>query len=117
MVTGVEVLTALVVMLNVALVALAGTSTDPDEGTCAAALLLERVTVAPPLGAGLVSVTVPVEANPPVTLLGFTLTDCKTGLAPAVGAWKAMNREAPWLTAVPQLVEVVRLVWSEDTIW
>src|ERR1700730_18436476 len=78
MVAEVEALTGLVVMLNVALVVLAGTVTLAC--TCAAALLLDRLTDTPPLGAALLSVTVPVEPCPPVTVDGFTLTDCKTGV-------------------------------------
>jgi hypothetical protein len=45
------------------------------KGTCAAALLLERLTTAPPLGATLLSVTLPVEPCPAVTVAGFVLTD------------------------------------------
>ena len=57
--------------MNVALVAPAATVTL--EGTLAAVvLLLERVTCAPPVGAGPLSVTVPVEEFPPVTLVGFS---------------------------------------------
>src|SRR5260370_8793645 len=74
MVTRVDTLTVLVVILNGALVALAGMVTL--KGTCAAALLLERLTTAPPLGATLLSVTLPVEPCPPVTAAGFTLPDC-----------------------------------------
>ena len=77
MVTGVDALTVLVVMLKVALVALAGTATG--DCTWAAALLLDRLTDMPPLGAALVSVTVPMELCPPVTLAGLTVTDCKAG--------------------------------------
>src|SRR5260370_39779221 len=66
-------LTALVVILNGALVALAGIVTL--DGTCAATLLLASLTAAPPLGATLLSVTVPVEPCPPVTAAGFALTD------------------------------------------
>jgi hypothetical protein len=62
--------TVLVVTVNVALVEFAGTVTE--AGTCAAALLLESVTTAPPTGAMALSVTVPVEfALPPTTLVGF----------------------------------------------
>ena len=66
------VVTALVVIGNVALVAPAGTVTL--AGTAAAAKLLESATVAPPAGAPL-SVTVPCEPAPPVTVDGFTIKD------------------------------------------
>jgi len=71
MVTVVDATTALVLTLNDALVAPAATVTL--EGTLAAVvLLLESVTCAPPAGAGPLSVTVPVEEFPPVTLGGFS---------------------------------------------
>ena len=71
MVTVLEAVTALVLTVNVALVAPAATVTL--EGTVAApVLLLESVTCAPPDGAGPLSVTVPVEEFPPVTLVGFS---------------------------------------------
>jgi len=76
----VEVITALVLTVNVALFAPAATVTL--AGTCAAAaLLLESETAAPPDGAGPLSVTVPVEdCVPPVTLVGFRLNeDNETG--------------------------------------
>src|SRR6266851_2584454 len=79
MVTEVEVTTGLVVTVNVALVAPAGTVT-PLAGTLAAALLLDRETRAPPLGAGPFRVTVPVgEEIPPVTLAGLRLREEGTG--------------------------------------
>ena len=72
--TEVDEPTALVLTANVALVAPAATVTL--EGTLAAAvLLLERVTCAPPEGAGPLNVTVPVDEFPPVTLVGFSETD------------------------------------------
>jgi hypothetical protein len=115
MVTGVDALTALVVMLNVALVALAGTTTG--DCTWAATLLLDRLTDMPPLGAALVSVTVPVEPCPPGTLEGLTPTDCKAGGVLVVDApLKAMNRDELLATAVPQLIDVVALVCAEETI-
>ena len=65
--------TAVVVIVNVAVVAFAGTVTL--AGTCAAlVLLLESVTTAPPAGAGPVRVTVPVEETPPTTEVGLTAT-------------------------------------------
>jgi len=71
MVTDVEAVTLLVFTVNVALVA--PTATVTLAGTVAAALLsLIRETAAPPLGAGPLSVTVPVEGDPPVTLIGLT---------------------------------------------
>jgi hypothetical protein len=74
MVTGVDVVTALVLTVNVALLAPAATVTV--AGTVAAdVLLLERETTAPPVGAGPLSVTVPVEGDPPVTLVGFSVSE------------------------------------------
>ena len=58
--------------LNVADVAPWATVTD--AGTVAAAMFDDNVTTAPPEGAPAVSVTVPVDAEPPVTDDGFALT-------------------------------------------
>jgi hypothetical protein len=69
-VTAVEVVTAVVPAVKVAVVAPAGTVIV--AGTEAAAvLLLVSATAAPPVGAAPVSVTVPTELPPPVTLDGF----------------------------------------------
>src|SRR6267378_6365049 len=73
MVTDVEAATTLVVIVNVALVAPAGTVTLPD--TVAAELLLDSVTCAPPVGAGPSSVTVPVELLPPATVVGLRASE------------------------------------------
>jgi hypothetical protein len=70
MVTGVAAVTALVVTVNVALVAPAATVTL--AGTAAADALLDRETTAPPLGAAPLSVTVPVDDAPPLTLVGLS---------------------------------------------
>jgi len=76
MVTVVTLATELVLTENVAVVAPAATLTL--AGTCAAVvLLLVSPTVAPPVGAAPLSVTVPVDELPPVTLVGFTETEDK----------------------------------------
>ena len=78
MVTAVDVATALVLTVNVALVAPATTVTL--AGTLAAdVLLLESAICAPPAGAGPPSVTVPVDEFPPVTLVGFSVSEAKVG--------------------------------------
>jgi hypothetical protein len=72
--------TALVVTVNVAVVDPAATVTL--VGTCAAAvLLLVSDTLAPPVGAAPLSVTVPVDELPPVTLVGFRVTEDKDTVA------------------------------------
>jgi hypothetical protein len=68
-----------VVMVNVALVPPCGTVTD--EGTEAAESFEERVTTTPPAGAGPFRVTVPVESEPPKTLVGETATEVRTPVA------------------------------------
>src|SRR5947209_20599120 len=84
MVTEVVVDTGLVLTVKVALVALPGTVTL--AGTLATpGLLLDRLTTAPPLGAGALSVTVPVEELPPVTLVGLRLSDESVEVGRATG--------------------------------
>ena len=77
MVTGVDAVTALVLTVNVALLAPAATVTL--AGTVAVDVLLERETAAPPVSAGPLSVTVPVDADPPVTLVGFSAIEESVG--------------------------------------
>ena len=82
-VTGVETTTREVPTVNVALLAPAGTVTLED--TLAAPLLLASVTCAPPEGAGPLSVTVPVEdCTPPITLVGFSVSEERVGSADGV---------------------------------
>ena len=72
-VTAWSATTALVVAWKVAVVCPAATVTD--EGTCAAAVFeLVKLTTAPPVGAGVSRVTVPVDDTPPSTEVGLTLT-------------------------------------------
>ena len=76
-VTFVFALTAFVVIVKVTLVLPLGTTTL--IGVCAAVvLLLDSATVAPPLGAGPLRVTVPVAPVPPTTVVGLTEIDVST---------------------------------------
>ena len=74
MVTEVEVVTATVDTVKVALVAPAETVT-PAGTVATVGLLLERDTRAPPLGAGALSATIPVDVEPPLTLVGFSASE------------------------------------------
>ena len=77
MVADAVLATAVVVTVKVAVVAPAATVTL--AGTVTAALLLDKVTDNPPVGAALPKVTVPVDEVPPVTAVGFTVTEDTTG--------------------------------------
>ena len=79
--TDVEAVTPVVLTVNVALLAPAATVTL--AGTVAVdVLLLERETAAPPVSAGPLSVTVPVEdCTPPVTLVGLSISEERFGSA------------------------------------
>ena len=72
-ITAVAAVTPLVLAAKSALVAFAATVTL--AGTCPAALSLVSDTAMPPVGAGPLRVTVPVEEFPPITLIGFSVTD------------------------------------------
>jgi hypothetical protein len=86
MVTEVDAATALVVTVNVAEVAPAGTVTL--ESTCAVAVsLLESETCAPPEGAAALKVTVPVEdCEPPTTVVGFNVSEEREAVGGVVEA-------------------------------
>jgi hypothetical protein len=77
-VTGVAAVTLLLLAVKIPLVAPAEMVTL--EGTVITpVLLLERETRTPPLGAGLLSVTVPEEGDPPTTLVGLNESDVSVG--------------------------------------
>jgi hypothetical protein len=93
-VTGVAVVTLVVVIEKVALVAPAGTVTL--AGVVAAAELSESVTTAPPVGAALVRVAVPVEPAGPTTLAGLTdSADRLTVPGSACGVKRRVEENAP----------------------
>jgi hypothetical protein len=74
----VDAVTVLVLTAKVKLVAPAGMVTL--AGTLATAvLLLERVTRAPPVGAGPLSAKVPLEGDPPITLFGLSVSEVRVG--------------------------------------
>src|SRR5258707_14790839 len=84
MVTAVDAVTALVATVNVALVAPAAIVTLAGV-LATVVLLLESVTVAPPDGAAALKVTVPVDEFPPVTLVGFRVSEERDAVAVAAG--------------------------------
>jgi hypothetical protein len=108
-VTDVEVVTAMVVTVNVAVALPAATVTD--EGTVAAeVLLLLSVTTVPPVGAAVLSVTVPVALAPPVTDVGLRLTELRDtpGVIVRVAVFETLLYLAVMVT--DRLVVVVRVV-------
>jgi hypothetical protein len=108
-VKGVDAVTAVVFTINVALVAPAATVTL--AGTVAADALLERLTTAPLLGACPLSVTVPVEEEPPVTLLGLSTIEDRVGGVPAgVTVSVAVCVDVPKVAVIVAEVVVVTAV-------
>ena len=79
-----DALTALVLTVNVALVAPAAKVTL-DGTRAAVVLLLDNATAAPPVGAAPLSVTVPVDEFPPVTLVGFNARELSVTAGGAAG--------------------------------
>lgn len=79
-------LTAAVLIVNVAVLLPAGTMSSGIAGDATAGLLLVRCTRIPPAGACAVSVTAPVALDPPDTepgamLSDFTLIGCTSSVA------------------------------------
>lgn len=101
-VTAISAVTVDVAIGNVALAAPAGTVTV--DGIVAAALELKSCTGAPPLGAALCSVTVPVDVAPPVTLAGDSTTLTSGGIELAGG-----------LTVIPRLAPLAPYAADSDT--
>jgi hypothetical protein len=99
--------TVVVVTVNVAVRAPALTVTV--AGRVAAALSLESVTEAPPVGAALVKVTVPVEGLPPATLDGFSVTPERAAGTLMVSSEVLVTPFAPALivATVPAKTDVV----------
>jgi len=79
-------------------------------GTVAiAVLLLESATVAPPAGAAPLRVTVPVEAVPPVTLVGLRLNEERVAGGVTVRTAESLAAQmVTQLGAVTELVETVK---------
>ena len=95
-VTVVEMITTDVFTVKVALVAPAGMNTL--AGTLATdGLLLERNTTTPPLGAGALSITLPVEdpSGPPTTLVGSSVSEVRVGSGGAVTVSEAVRVAPP----------------------
>ncbi len=106
MVTVEVAVTVLVVTVNDAVVAPAGTVTL--AGTVATeVLLLLSVTAVPPDGAGALSVTVPVEELPPFTLVGLRASE--EIATPAAGVTVSV---AVWVTE-PNVAEIVTATVAE----
>ncbi len=113
MVTLVEALTALVVTVNPALVAPAGTVT-PAGTVATAVLLLDSVTASPPLGAAADSNTVACEVPPPVRVAGFSTSEVTDGPAEPGGT---TVRTAVLLTPAPVAVIVTFVVVLTTVVW
>src|SRR5262249_7226949 len=106
-VTDVDAVTPVVPIAKVALSAPAAMVTL--AGTLATvALLLDSATLAPPLGAAVVNVTVPVAEVPPTTLVGLAVTADKLGPAAAGLTVSTAVRETP--PKVPEIVSAVEAV-------
>lgn len=77
-------------------------------GTAALLLFEARLTINPPLGAGPVSVAVPVEALPPVTVVGASESELKVaGVIPKVALSEVVPRVAVRVAVVDAVTDEV----------
>jgi hypothetical protein len=107
--TEVGVVTAFVATAKVADVVPAATVTE--AGTVATpVLLLASVTTAPPAGAALNSVTVPVLAAPPVSTTGFSVIEESSGFTTSPIALETPLYAAVMVTTVPVVTGLVVIV-------
>jgi hypothetical protein len=113
MVTAVEKLTEVVEMANVALVLPGATVTLAGTAATVGALLARAITV-PAGGAAVLSVTVPVDCAPPVTLVGSTRkSEMTAGVTTVTTDFVLPSSEAKSSTevfAVTGLVSIVKEV-------
>src|SRR5436853_92591 len=115
MVTKVEEPTALVLTVKVAVAAPLGTVTL--DGTVAApVLLLDRETSAPPLGAGPLNATVPIEELPPVRLDGLRLSGGGDVTVRVIVVVFVRVPEAPEMVTVTAPVVAVELAVSVSVL-
>jgi len=112
------VVTTVVFTVKIALVAPARMVTLAGS-VATAVLLLERETAAPPVGAGALSVTEPVEGDPPVTALGFSVSEVRVApeggggvtVSEAVCCWAPPDGDAEIVTVV-ELATAMVVTWN-----
>jgi hypothetical protein len=112
----VEAVTLLVLAVKIALVAPAEIVTLEGTGMTPG-LLLERETRTPPLGAGALSITVPEEGDPPMTLVGLSVSDVRVGPGGGCGVTVReavcvkLPLDAEIVTGV-ELAEAMVVIWN-----
>ena len=95
-------------VLTVKLALVVPTCTVTLDGTVATdVFLLESVTTAPPEGAAAVRVTVPVELFPPLTLVGFRVSEESVAVAGGVMIREACIELLPRVAVITAVVVVV----------
>lgn len=112
-VADVDVVTVVVVMVNVALVAPAGTVRL--AGTVTAWESSPSDTIEPPLGAAALSVTVPVADSPPITVVG--LTDTLDTVGGGGGGLTVSTADFDTPSYVPVIVTDVAAVTAVVDTW